>query len=244
MKQFVQLTKIWSWLPHFRVVAEFENLGKAARQMNVTTAALSKAIKQLEAVIGHALFDRVDGKLRLNVAGRELHEALRGAMRDIDNAVTAPAPRAAQVVAVDPIWAMVLGIEAGHVELRELGSAPRDALARGELDIVIVDDATAKSDHAVIAIELLRTPWAWVQKLKNAPAKKSAVTTLGHGFAMAVTGSCVALPVCLAQQQGWAVVGPHSRQSQLVAFIRAPRPNGRSDHKEWVQALAARQPAL
>lgn len=57
-------------LQYFRVVARVENITKAAEQLHLSQPNLSRAIKRLESDLGIALFDRANGKLRLNKYGR------------------------------------------------------------------------------------------------------------------------------------------------------------------------------
>lgn len=60
----------------FRVVAETGSITRAATELYLSQPAVSKAIRELEASIGVHLFDRVDNRLHLNVAGRTFR--LRG----------------------------------------------------------------------------------------------------------------------------------------------------------------------
>jgi LysR family transcriptional activator of nhaA len=57
-------------LRYFRAVATEGHLGRAAEKLNLSQSALSIQIKQLEAQMGHAFFDRVGRGLVLTEAGR------------------------------------------------------------------------------------------------------------------------------------------------------------------------------
>ena len=57
-------------LRYFREVAHEGNLTRAADRLNVSQSALSTQIKQLEARLGHDLFERVGRRLLLTEAGR------------------------------------------------------------------------------------------------------------------------------------------------------------------------------
>lgn len=57
-------------LEYFQVVARYENITKAAKALYVSQPTLSQSIARLEASLDIELFDRVNGKLRLNEAGR------------------------------------------------------------------------------------------------------------------------------------------------------------------------------
>ncbi len=57
-------------LRYFREVAHEGNLTRASERLNVSQSALSTQIRQLEARMGHALFERVGRRLVLTEAGR------------------------------------------------------------------------------------------------------------------------------------------------------------------------------
>lgn len=59
-------------LKSFLLTAETLNISAAARRLNVTQPALSRQIQELESEVGHPLFVRHPGGLRLTVAGTEL----------------------------------------------------------------------------------------------------------------------------------------------------------------------------
>lgn len=64
-------------LPFFAIVAEEENLQRAARRLGVTQPALSRRIQDLEAELGLPLFDRSSGRLKLTEKGRLLGREAR-----------------------------------------------------------------------------------------------------------------------------------------------------------------------
>lgn len=57
-------------LRYFRAIAREQSLARAAEKLNLSAPALSIQLRQLEGSLGHALFDRVRGGLRLTEAGR------------------------------------------------------------------------------------------------------------------------------------------------------------------------------
>ncbi len=57
-------------LRYFRFIARDQNLTRAAAKLNLSVPALSIQLKQLEENLGHPLFDRTGGRLRLTEAGR------------------------------------------------------------------------------------------------------------------------------------------------------------------------------
>ncbi|MEG0686809.1 MAG: LysR family transcriptional regulator, partial [Erysipelotrichales bacterium] len=61
-------------LEYFKVVAEYENVSKAAQKLNISQPALSKVIKDLEKELGYELFDRHNKKIKLNSNGRIVYK--------------------------------------------------------------------------------------------------------------------------------------------------------------------------
>ncbi|MCK5943024.1 MAG: LysR family transcriptional regulator [Planctomycetes bacterium] len=84
--RFRELLPLWAWLPPFRAVAETEHLPTAAERCGVGASSLSRTIALLERAVGRPLFERTGRSLELNHDGRRLLEAVRGAMRFVDDA--------------------------------------------------------------------------------------------------------------------------------------------------------------
>ncbi|MCA1664687.1 MAG: LysR family transcriptional regulator, partial [Myxococcales bacterium] len=114
MQRIVRLNQIWSWLPAFRAVAETEHVHEAALALHVTPSTLSRAIHLLEDDLGCALFRRVGRSLELTDDGRALLQALRDAMRGLDDALVAVTgrPTAQLRVAADDAVAMAAVMDA------------------------------------------------------------------------------------------------------------------------------------
>jgi DNA-binding transcriptional LysR family regulator len=85
MERVRRLTRFWSWLPAFRVVAETEHLPSAAEALGTSPPGLSRMIKLLEHDLGQPLFRRAAGRLRLNPAGELFLGHVRDAMRLLDD---------------------------------------------------------------------------------------------------------------------------------------------------------------
>jgi DNA-binding transcriptional LysR family regulator len=82
-----RLGSLWNWLPVFRAVAEVEHLNAAAKALHVSASAVSRTIRLLEDDVGHELFTRSGGSVRLNGRGLALLASVRDAMRLVDNGV-------------------------------------------------------------------------------------------------------------------------------------------------------------
>ena len=88
MDRVVRLYQLWSWLPHFRAVAETEHLPTASEALGISPSSLSRALKQLEGVLDRDLFHREGRNIRLNHDGKQLLSSVREAMRGIDDTVS------------------------------------------------------------------------------------------------------------------------------------------------------------
>lgn len=155
VKYLVDLSKLWPWLPHFRVVAEYENLSKASRAFGISPAALSKAIQSLEKIIGKPLFTRTTGTLRLNEQGRALLRSIRASMRDIDDVVSAirlePSARTLRVAA-PAHWVHVLFPMPERTVSSIVSLPPQiaNSLVRGEVDLCLHEALiSAKQIHTI-----------------------------------------------------------------------------------------------
>jgi len=61
------------WLEYFAAVAEQLHFGRAAARLHVSTPALSRQVRELEAALGASLFDRTSRSVRLTAAGKALY---------------------------------------------------------------------------------------------------------------------------------------------------------------------------
>ena len=73
-----------SQLYSFIVVAQNENLSKAANMLYISQSALSKSIAKLEEELGVALFDRKGKKIILNAQGKRFLESSIDILREIE----------------------------------------------------------------------------------------------------------------------------------------------------------------
>lgn len=88
MERAKKLTTLWSYLPTFRFVAEEQHVGRAAKKMGLSPSAVSRAVGELEAALGHEVFTRRGRRLELNTQGERLLEVVREAMRRVHDGVT------------------------------------------------------------------------------------------------------------------------------------------------------------
>ncbi len=73
-------------LKYFKTVAELGNLTAAAEALFVTTPAVSMSISRLEDELGVQLFERIKGRLRLNVQGQFFLRHINQALDTLDYA--------------------------------------------------------------------------------------------------------------------------------------------------------------
>ena len=72
---------------YFIAAAQFQNLSKAARVLNITQPALSKSISKLEDELGVALFERSGKSVALNDSGERFLEYAINSVKELDDAV-------------------------------------------------------------------------------------------------------------------------------------------------------------
>lgn len=171
MDRLHALYQHWSWLPHFRAIAETQHLGEAARMLRITPPALSRALAHLEGALGTQLFDRHGRRLVLNSAGTALLAAMRIAMRHIDDAITTVAAtrQAVEVRIAAPgpyVGAVVL-----PALLRVRRSWPELSAQLVEMPASVVASLTAGQadvclhEHPVVSGDLISAPIHTIQKV-------------------------------------------------------------------------------
>jgi DNA-binding transcriptional LysR family regulator len=161
-------------LRYFVAVAETEHVGRAAERLHVSQSPLSRQIRQLEQLLGVALFERTGRRIRLTDAGRELLPAARDLLGRADalvrdaRASTGAGPGRIAVGFVSTALATGVLTKAlralrarhpdVHVELRHANSELQLALVRaGELDVALVHAAPGVRD--LRALRLLEQPY-------------------------------------------------------------------------------------
>lgn len=152
---------LWTWLPHFRAVAETQHVGRAASMLGITAPAISRAIAQLEADLGAPLFERRGRAIALNPAGLALAGVMRESMRQIDDVITSisagtvrrqlticcPGPYAASVV----LPALRERTEVDAI-LRGLPADPISLLLGGQVDLCLLERRLTHSGLTCVAL--------------------------------------------------------------------------------------------
>lgn len=93
----------------FESAARFESFAKAAEELNVTPAAISRLVRLLEESLGATLFERTPNRLTLTAAGRIYRDGLTPALDQIADAtkrVTSAAGPKVLTVGVGPTFAI------------------------------------------------------------------------------------------------------------------------------------------
>jgi LysR family glycine cleavage system transcriptional activator len=88
----------------FEAAARHLSFTRAARELHVTQGAVSQQVKQLEAYLGFALFNRLPRQLSLTSEGRAFHEVVGHALREIaDRAESLKATRGNEPVTISVV---------------------------------------------------------------------------------------------------------------------------------------------
>lgn len=69
----------------FLVIAKTQNIKHTAKLLYISSPAVSKTLSELEQEVGVALFDRVNGRLHLNIEGRLFAEKTRELLSDFND---------------------------------------------------------------------------------------------------------------------------------------------------------------
>lgn len=154
-----RVATFWPWLPVFRAAAEFESLQRASLALGLSVSAVSRAIKQLERLVGFAVLERHPTGVTVTAAGARLLSATRHSMRLLDDALENPLRLS--IGAVEPA---VLALAAQWLPPTELDGlhqlssteAPR-SLEVGSVDLVL--SLTPLRGNLVV-VELGAIAWA------------------------------------------------------------------------------------
>lgn len=153
----------------FEAAGRHENFSRAAEELGMTQAAVSYQIRQLEEQVGHELFRREQGRVRLTEVGRRLlgpiadaFSGMRQAFDDLGEE-TAGVLSVSSSVSLGTTW---LSAYVGRFQLRFPDLALRLSLSnecvdlrRGEFDVAIrIGAGTWEGLHADFLFRLHQTP--------------------------------------------------------------------------------------
>jgi LysR family transcriptional regulator of beta-lactamase len=93
----------------FELAARLESFARAAEQLNVTPAAVSHQVRQLEAWLGVPLFDRRGRGLRLSARGRSLQPIVAQGIARLVDGVTAAREHGRRNVVLGAVSTLALG---------------------------------------------------------------------------------------------------------------------------------------
>lgn len=151
-------------LRYFRAIARELNLTRAAEKLNLSAPALSIQLKQLEESLGHALFERGRGGLKLTEAGRvalDYADTIGRAGEELMDVMGNRAPGAArQVLRVGAVATLSRNFQVEFL---------RPALHRANVEVVIRSGALRELLVALHAHEVDVV-------LSNSPARRDAET--------------------------------------------------------------------
>src|ERR1700739_1991283 len=83
MKSFRRLIPSLNALLDFESVARLESFTRAADELGVTQAAVSRQIRHLEELLGVPLFRRMHRSIQLTPKGQVLYETMSGTLQNI-----------------------------------------------------------------------------------------------------------------------------------------------------------------
>ena len=213
----------------FYVVAQHGSMTVAANVLSQTQGAVSQQVKRLEETLDCPLFVRDRRTLRLTAAGERLHAHARRllALNDEIWNDMAQAPSSGKVrlgVPFDLVGTVVAPVLRDYadrypgIEIALVCAASSDllaALARGALDLAIVEEATGPSAGETLAIE--RLVWVGAQD-GRAHLKEALPLSL-------VTETCVFRPALLdalaRHGREWRVVFENGSLEATTAAVRA-----------------------
>lgn len=188
-----RLTGLWPYLPTFRFVAEHQHVSQAAAELGLTPSAVSRSVALLERGLQKKLFVRSGRRMELNADGARLLNAVRVAMRHIDDGLVDLAEQGfsgpLRIRADEPFRSLFLAAWMGRL----LRDAPRllptlvdatgtasSALLSGTVDIVFqVEGVTRRAELACVALDSVTLVKAVPAGLSNAAVQRLRSAQVG-----------------------------------------------------------------
>jgi len=181
-------------LRSFEAAGRHLSFSRAAEELYVSQAAISRQIRELEAAIGRPLFDRLHRRVELTAAGNDLLKQLRESFDAIDAKLTqlqAEAPQSIVRISVEPAFAGALLIPSlqqfqrlhPEIDVQVDASTRLVEFRRDEAEIAIRHSNTATSwprTDAVRLLDVALTPVMKPELLANGPPLSSPADLAHH----------------------------------------------------------------
>ena len=247
MPSVKQLEAFW-W------AATCTNFATAAERMHLSVSSLSKRIAELEATLGHPLFDRSGHRAVLTGAGERLLPATLGVLnamavlRQVLDARTALTGRCrfgvGDLSALTWLPAFVAAVRQAHPQLElepcvDVGGVLERRLADGELDFAVIAGRSSRSELLSLPVGAARFAWAVSHGLPGAGRLGAAALLQRHplvtlpksaGTTRLLDDWLLASRALVPQRiecNSWGAVAGMLRQGVGVGFLPA----------DWVGAL-------
>lgn len=133
---------------YFCAAAELKQFSLAARQLHVSQSAITAAVKQLEAMMGVALFDRLPHGVELTAEGHRFHQRIRHILDSLEDAMDEPHQTAQDLTGSVRVGAsyVVLGYFLCGLLARFRRTYPRVDVDLVDLDRPSIEDGVRNGD--------------------------------------------------------------------------------------------------
>lgn len=114
MDRAKRVADTWQHVPTFRMVAELGSVARASEELGISASSISRKLTSLEQRVGCRLFDRQGKRLVLNSQGTTFLDFVRGAMRGLDDGLSAIAePAAGETLRIGDatVWSQTVGAQ-------------------------------------------------------------------------------------------------------------------------------------
>ena len=147
----------------FEAAARCQSFTRAADELGVTQAAVSRGIKRLEDEVGRPLFSRANRRVRLTEAGRVLHDSVTRAFDGIADTV-------ADLKAAPNELTIAVSVAFAHFRLLPVLSSFRETAPDMDLRVVSSESWTAPDDPGIdVAVRYGRPPFRGMTTVGSLP---------------------------------------------------------------------------
>ena len=216
-------------LPSLTALVAFESAARtggftrAAMELGVTQAAISRRIGALERELGQTLFDRRNRRVTLTEAGQQLFDTVRlsfSALADTIDGLRQPSPS----------LTVAVSIAFGHFRLLPLLGSFRDLAPEIDLRVVSQDGWTAPDDPQIdLAVRYGRPPFRGMAVLGDLPdsvvpvcAPALAAELAGAGLGDLAQGAAALIDLA-SPEATWLTWAAWFRQSGWTGSAAPPR---------------------